>query len=107
MLKAVGREGAFGVPRISPDGTRVALRDRTDSGNTDIWIYEFKTGGMGRLTFDSAPDTFPVWSPDGRQLAFTSAGKLCRISVDGAGAPERLANSMNTRFLWDWSRDGR
>jgi Tol biopolymer transport system component len=106
-IEAIGTEGAFGVPRISPDGSRVAVRDRTDSGNTDVWIYEFKTGAMTRLTFDPAPDTFPVWSPDGRQLAFTCNGELCRTSADGAGAPERLTSGSNTRYLWDWSRDGR
>jgi Tol biopolymer transport system component/DNA-binding winged helix-turn-helix (wHTH) protein len=107
IIEAFGREGAFGVPRISPDGSRVALRDRTDSGNTDIWIYEFKTGGMTRLTFDPAPDTFPVWSPDGRQLGFACGGQLCRISADGAGAPEHLSSGATSRYLWDWSRDGR
>ncbi len=106
-VEAFGREGAFGVPRISPDGSRVAIRDRTDAGNTDVWIYEFRTGAMTRLTFDPAPDTFPVWSPDGRQLAFACRGQLCRTSADGAGSLDHLTSGANPQYLWDWSRDGR
>jgi Tol biopolymer transport system component len=62
---------------------------------------------MTRLTSDPAPDTFPVWSPDGRQLGFACGGQLCRISADGAGTPEHLSSGATTRYLWDWSRDGR
>jgi eukaryotic-like serine/threonine-protein kinase len=62
---------------------------------------------MTRLTFDPAADTFPVWSPDGRQLAFTCGGHLCRASADGGGAVERLSSGVSSRYLWDWRRDGR
>lgn len=107
VAEPLGREGAFGVPRISPDGSRVAIRDRTDSGNTDVWVYDLRTGAETRLTFDPAPDTFPVWSPDGRQLAFLCGNQLCRTSASGEGTPERLTSGANSRYLWDWSRDGR
>ena len=104
-LGVIGKEEVFGVPRISPDGSRVALRSRTDSGNTDIWIYEFRSDTLTRLTFDPGVETFPAWSPDGQQVAFTCEGQLCRTTVNGVGPTERLTKGPNAKRLLDWSRD--
>jgi Tol biopolymer transport system component/DNA-binding winged helix-turn-helix (wHTH) protein len=106
-LEQVGKEGVYGVPRISPDGSRVALRARTDSGNTDVWAYQFGNGTMTRLTFDPGVETFPVWSPDGRKLAFECDRQLCRSNANGAGPVERLTYGPNAKYLWDWRGDGR
>jgi Tol biopolymer transport system component len=62
---------------------------------------------MTRLTFDPQPETFPVWSPDGRQLAISCGQQLCVANPGGAAKPDRLTRAENTRYLWDWSRDGR
>jgi eukaryotic-like serine/threonine-protein kinase len=104
-LDTIDKDGVYGVPRISPDGRRVAIRNRTDSGNTDVWIYEFSSARMTRQTFDPGAETFPVWSPDGRQLAF-SCGGICRGNADGTGPAERLAPEGLTKRLLDWSSDG-
>jgi Tol biopolymer transport system component len=106
-LGMIGKEGVYGVPRISPDGSRVAVRGRTDSGNTDIWVHEFKSGALTRLTFSPDEETFPVWSPDGRQVAFSCRGRLCRSNADGTGPLEHLTEDTVTKRFVDWSRDGR
>src|SRR5579864_2977199 len=58
---------------ISPDGKYIAT-DKTDTTNenTDVFIYDPAHTSFRRLTFDPGIDAVPVWSPDGRQIAFTS-----------------------------------
>ena len=46
---------AYGRPRVSPDGTRVAV-DITDGDNRDIWIWNLETETPTPLTFDEADD---------------------------------------------------
>jgi Tol biopolymer transport system component len=43
-----------------------------ETGNPDIWIVDVDTGIPSRLTLDRAQDADPVWSPDERQVAFTT-----------------------------------
>jgi len=51
---------------------------------------------MSRLTFDSASVDSPVWSPDGRQLAFASnrngSFQIYRENIDGSGQEEQLTD---------------
>lgn len=44
-------EGAFEHPRLSPEGTRLAVAIR-NRDKQDIWIYDFQNGSRDRLTFD-------------------------------------------------------
>ena len=64
--------GAFAVPRLSPDGRRVAVQN-TPAGNTDpqIWIYDLDQKTFTRLTFEGA-NTRPFWSPSGAEVGFLS-----------------------------------
>jgi serine/threonine-protein kinase len=61
---------AYQYPRISPDGTRVALDIRDQE--QDIWIWDFARQTLTRLTFDPTPDRFPVWTVDGRRVLFAA-----------------------------------
>ncbi len=58
-------------PRLSPDGTRVAVN--TSDQEQDLWIWDLGRTTLTRATFDPASDAFPVWTPDGRRVIFTSA----------------------------------
>jgi Tol biopolymer transport system component len=62
---------AYVYPRLSPDGTRVAL-DIHDQDN-DIWIADLARQTLTRLTDAPAQDIYPVWTPDGRRIIFASA----------------------------------
>jgi serine/threonine-protein kinase len=95
-------------PRLSPDGTRVAL----DIGDQeeDIWIWDLAREALTRFTFDAASDGYPVWTPDGRRLVWESgrAGppNLFWQAADGTGSVERLTESAAAQFPHAFSPDG-
>jgi Tol biopolymer transport system component len=97
---------------LSPDGLRVAF-EQTVTGEkaTDISILDLGRGLPIRLTFDTAFDLYPVWSPDGRRVAFSSNRKgtwdLYLKPATGIGDDELLlgTNEYETS-QGSWSRDG-
>ncbi|HUU85298.1 MAG TPA: S9 family peptidase [Phycisphaerae bacterium] len=62
----------------SPDGRHVAYTESrweppADKRNMDLWVVETATREVTRLTFESAADSTPKWSPDGKWIYFTSS----------------------------------
>jgi Tol biopolymer transport system component len=110
---AVGVVGSYNNVRLSPDGRRVAT-DQTDPDGrqADIWIHELVRGTMTRLTFDLSGPQAPVWSPDGKQILFSSTRALgfqiYLKNADGSGSEQEVAElGTITGNPWDWSRDGK
>ncbi|HEY1380219.1 MAG TPA: MdsD protein, partial [Gemmataceae bacterium] len=92
------------TPDISPDGRLVAF-----SYLGDIWVVE-SIGGVARpVTLHEAHDISPVFSPDGRQLAFASnrhgSYDVFVVPVAG-GRPKRLTSDSATDLPVGWSPDG-
>ena len=100
---------AYVFPRLSPDGTRIAVYAQ-DQG-ADIWLWDLSRGKLTQVTFEPGFDFFPVWTPDGRRLIFSSnrAGVLNLFwqAADGTGAVERLTESLNSQTPTAVSPDGR
>ena len=63
--------GSYLDPRISPDGTRIALAVQA-SDNVDIWTWDLSRQSLTKLTFAVVADVSPLWTPDGRRVAFFS-----------------------------------
>jgi len=86
---------AYLNPRLSPDDTRVAI-DIRDQEN-DIWTWDLARQTLARLTFDRGHDRYPVWTPDGRRIIFSSTRggpfSLYGRTADGTGTDERLTIS--------------
>ena len=61
----------FDAPRLSPDGSRLAVGVSTESGG-DIWIQDLPVKSALRLLTFGGRNRYPVWSPDGKQIAFQS-----------------------------------
>ncbi|MGH9767418.1 MAG: protein kinase domain-containing protein, partial [Blastocatellia bacterium] len=65
-LGTVGRTGYYLIPRLSPDGKRLAVARRVpQTGNADIYLFDLAGGREQQFTFDSMIDTYPYWAPDG------------------------------------------
>jgi serine/threonine-protein kinase len=84
---------AYGTPRLSPDGTRLATE--VYGRDTDIWIWDFARQTLRRLTFEPDGDGMSVWTPDGRGIIYESGRppNLYRRAADGTGTVERLITS--------------
>src|SRR5262249_40574793 len=72
LISNVGEPGNWDSPQISPDGKRIAV-GRTDQGNMDVWILDLARNVPSRFTFDKSNDGWPVWSPDGSFIVFSSS----------------------------------
>jgi Tol biopolymer transport system component len=89
------------------------LRNDPDTGNRDVWTFDVASGKGTPVTNDVAPDDMPVWSPDGKQLAYFSLresnASLYRKASDGTGSEEHLFRYTDGTFmgLTDWSPDGK
>ncbi|MGO9012816.1 MAG: protein kinase domain-containing protein [Bryobacteraceae bacterium] len=107
----LGEPGEWGLPRIAPDGRRVvSSRLAPDRHRWELWLFD--EDRMSPLVSISGADArSPVWSPDGTRVAFTSnPSALYDIYVKTVSAPspsEPLLHSEYTKYLTDWSRDGR
>lgn len=115
ILNKVGEPGRYGDPNLSPDGTRVVV-SRVDpkSNQNDIWSFEVATGKGRAVTNDIDPDDAPIWSPDGKQVAYVSRNQkgfssIYRKAWDGSGSAEHMYQYTPGAFmiLTDWSPDGK
>ncbi len=88
----------------------MAFVRRDASGNSDIWILDLERNIPERLTSNAADDDAPVFSPDGRYVAFTStrtgSGDLYRRAADGSGDDELLLQSGPRKVPTGFSPDG-
>ena len=95
----VAKPGAYGAPRFSPDGKRLAFTSRSSRG-TDIWVYDLERGIPTQLTFTAPGNLEMAWTPDGKHIAFGSSTEgmaaLWWMRSDGSGAPQKLLERKNT-----------
>lgn len=103
-------------PSFSPDGSQIAFSwsgERQE--NNDIYVQVVGPGAPLRLTTDAATDESPVWSPDGRWIAFLRFlphRKSGVFLIPALGGPERKIAEVAARpsvtgpFL-TWTPDGR
>ena len=101
--------GGYEVPRVSPDRKRVAL-GIDDARGANIWIYDLSRGSSIRQLTFGGQDRFPVWTPDGRRIAFQSdregdLGIFWQLA-DGSDTAQRLtkADPGFSHIPESWSR---
>ena len=93
------------MPDISPDGKLVAF-----SYLGDIWVVEAIGGVARHVTMHEKHDVYPVFSPDGRHLAFSSnrhgGYDVFVVPVQG-GRPTRLTHDSADDYVTSWTPDGK
>ena len=100
----------YNYPRLSPDGTRVAL-DVGGPSDRDIWIWDLKRKTFERFTLDPAANPIVAWSRDGRRLAFCSdrsgVSNMFWRAADGSGEAEPLLKGDRLQMPLSFAPDGR
>lgn len=99
---------AYRAPRLSPDGRRVAI----DTVDGDLFLYDLGARVEQQFTFDSSIDRYPLWSPDGTQIYFSSTqdGEPAQLYVkpaDGGRGAERVLAEHVLSVPGGWSADGK
>ena len=98
----------FSLPRISPDGTRVATWLQDDQ--VAVWLLELAGDNLARFSL-GLDDHSPVWSPDGSRIAFDSSRtgnyEIYTSSADALASETALTQRRRDHFVNAWLPDGR
>ena len=114
QLGELAELGRYNQVKLSPDGKKIVTsRTQLETGNNaDIWITDVATETSTKFTFGGGANAQPVWSPDGRYIAWMRARQkdmvLYRKPADGAGAEEELVTLPERKNvnMSDWTSDG-
>ena len=110
QIALLGAPDRFFTPAVSPDEGHIAVERHIDALGY-IFLSEAQRERFLRFTLEGPHDETPVWSPDGRFVAFTtqstSRGWLVRRKrTDGQSETEDLAMAAGESYTNDWSPNG-
>jgi Tol biopolymer transport system component len=115
LLGTLGEPGRYGQIVLSPDDRRVAVELANADGHYDLWILDVARGVASRLTTDPADERDPVWSPDSKEIVFSSDASgdqnLLRTSLLGSQPPVPLPGGVGQTpvkrdIAESWIREG-
>ncbi len=97
-------------PKVSPDGTRIAVTINSPIGGTQIWILILETGEMHQFTFEGT-NTIASWTPNSERLIFQSTlngppGLFIQDATGIGNSPEPLLQSEDVPWLGNVSPEG-
>ena len=94
---------------VSPDGNAIAVSIADPAGRADVWLYDPRRGVKTRFTSDPTGGYHPVWSPDGKQIAYGDAnGTILVKAGDGTSPARKLFSLVSANAeVSSWSPDGR
>lgn len=98
----------FGFARVSPDGSEAVMH--RGQGAMNIWKTDLATGAARQLTHDSSGAGFPVWSPDGKWIAYElvrgERSFIALMDPEGRGQTQ-LQTEPGQNWCFSWSPDSR
>ncbi len=102
---AFSQNSLLRYPAIDASGENLAF-----SYQGDIWVMNLNAAQPTRITLHEAYDAMPVWSPDGKQIAFSSnrfgSQDVFVINKDGSGL-KRLTYHPSTDMVRSWTNEAR
>jgi serine/threonine-protein kinase len=105
----LSKSAAYFTPHFSPDGTRLALG--IEAKGVDLYVYEFQSDVLSRLTFFGQLTYNPIWTPDGKHIVYQfgrgDTQALAWIRSDGAGESQKLLEGKALVEPHSISPDGR
>jgi Tol biopolymer transport system component len=114
-VATLGERALYNQPVFSPDRTRVAVvKNDLEKETADVWVLDVATGKPTQISTSAKQEQAraPVWSPDGKQVAYVAlhggSEGLYRKASTGEGTEELLYQLPGFGIvLTDWSLDGR
>ena len=106
------RPAPYVSPRLSPDGTQLAVQTIEDDGQSVVWVYDLSGDTAIRQLTQEGNNSRPIWTPDGERLTFASdrdgTTSIWWQPADGSGVAERLTTAEEGTEHWpeSWSPDG-
>lgn len=95
--------------RISPDETRLVAAGSNESAG--LWILDLTRGGIAKLAVGVTGAGYPIWSSDGRWIAFgtgdSNRGQIWRKAADGTGKDELVLEMPMRTYPMAWMPDGK
>jgi eukaryotic-like serine/threonine-protein kinase len=99
----------FGEMSVSSDGQRVAIR--AAKANDDIHVFDISRGSLTRLTYEGGDEQSPLWTPDGKRLAYASqrggTPTMYWKTADGNATPEQIVAPHHAQRPSSFSPDGK
>lgn len=111
ILSKIGSPGWYRSPRLSPDGSKIAVETTTKPGADDskILLMDAETGESTRFTFGEGQDSYPIWTPDGESLTWANKQQKTVIymqPVRGTAAKQAILE-IEDGSPDDWSPNGK
>ena len=105
----------FRMPRVSPDGNRIAVEIAGTGREVDLWLFDRGTGTLTRFSADGVT-TDARWSTDGKRIAFarrvaqsdgTQGVNIFQRQTDLSSGEDTLVTGAGNRWPWSWTPDGK